>query len=308
MSLAPTPSMALAPTPSMALAPTANGCPGPPSVALAPSPEAKKWIESEPLTGELNMDKANFGKFLGKGGSSLRKYVTGKSSFKVKEAYARDKTSNDEKTAPIDLGPVFVNVSLDDSGENITFKITIRNANEDLTKYLGIVKANLLKHSSNCSIVKSKEDTFTHKMVFSAGMGHEGCIGKFIGGGGKNIRSLCEKLKGALNVSFVYVTMVPAAGADMKKKPWGNQVLSIDTPVECNFAVNVFVCANLPRDADFRSIMSSVVPMISGAIESANPRPSKEVETVSASEFMPGWSDFRPESPAYTPGSPDAGW
>ena len=268
----------------------------------------KKWIDTEPLTGELNMDKGDFGKLLGKGGQSLKKFVTGKSAFQIKEAYGRDKTSDDGKTNPAELGKIFVNVKLDDSGEKITFSITIRNGKEDLTKYLSIAKSNLFKHASTCAVKKAREDTFTHKMVFSAGMSHEGCIGKFIGGGGKNIRTLGDNLKSALNVPFVYVTMIAANENEMKKKPWGHKVVSIDTPDDCNTEVHVLVCANLPRDAQFRDIMGKVVPLVSDAIASANPRPSRDVETVSASDFVSGWSDYRPQSPEYCPGTPDEGW
>ena len=284
---------------------------------VAPVTE-KKWIDTEPLAGELNMDKDNFGKFLGKGGQSLKKFVTGKSAFQIKEAYGRDKASDDGKTNPAELGPVFVNVKLDDSGEKIAFSISIRNEKEDLTKYLSIAKSNLFKHAANCAVKKAREDTFTHKMVFSAGMSHSGCIGKFIGSSGKNIRQLGEDLKSALNVPFVFVSMIEANENEMKKKPWGNKVLSIETPDDCNTEVHVLVCANLPRDAQFRDIMGKVVPLVSESVAAANPRPSRDVETVSASEFVPGWTEFvpgsftetgyRPPSPGYSPGTPDAGW
>ena len=235
------------------------------------------------------MDKSDFGKLLGKGGCSCY----GKSAFQIKEAYGKNKASDDGKTDPAELGPVFVNVKLDDSGEKIAFSISIRNGKEDLTKFLNIAKSNLFKHAANCAVKKAREDTFTHKMVFSAGMSHEGCIGKFIGGGGKNIRMLGDNLKSALNVPFVYVTMVAANENEMKKKPWGHKVVSIDTPDDCNTEVHVLVCANLPRDAQFRDIMGKVVPLVSDAIASANPRPSRDVETVSASDFVSGWSDYR---------------
>ena len=270
-------------------------------------PSEKKWIDTVPLTGELNMDKGDFGKLLGKGGQSLKKFVTGKSAFQIKEAYGRDKASDDGKTNPAELGPVFVNVKLDDSGEKIAFSISIRNEKEDLTKYLSIAKSNLFKHSSNCAVKKAREDTFTHKIVFSAGMSHEGCIGKFIGASGKNIRQLSEDLKSALNVPFVFVSMIPASENEMKKKPWGNKVLSIETPDDCNTEVHVLVCANLPKDAQFRDIMTKVVPLVSDSVASANPRPSRDVETVSANDFVPSWND-RPSSPSYSPRSPDAGW
>ena len=83
----------------------------------------------------------------------------------------------------------------------------------------------------------------------------------------------------------------------MKKKPWGHKVVSIDTPDDCNTEVHVLVCANLPRDAQFRDIMGKVVPLVSDAVSSANPRPSGDIETVSASDFVSGWSDHRPQSP-----------
>ena len=289
----------------MSLAPV-QSCGAAPSMVAPPS--EKKWIDTEPLTGELNMDKSDFGKLLGKGGQSLKKYVTGKSAFQIKEAYGRDKTSDDGKTNPVELGPVFVNVKLDDSGEKIAFSISIRNEKEDLTKYLGIANSNLFKHSSNCAVKKAREDTFTHKLVFSAGMSHAGCIGKFIGQGGKNIRQLAENLKSALNVPFVFVSMIEANENEMKKKPWFNKILSIETPGDCNTEVHVLVCANLPRDAQFRDIMGMVVPLVSESVASANPHPSRDVETVSASDFVPGWTEFRPQSPGYSPGTPDAGW
>lgn len=282
------------------------------SAGVAPSMVApvteKTWIDTEPLTGELNMDKADFGKLLGKGGQSLKKYVSGKSAFQILDAYTRDKTPDDGKTPRAELARPFVNVRLDNSGEKITFSISIRSDKEDLTKYLSIVKANLFKHAANCAVKKAREDTFTHKMVFSAGMSHAGCIGKFVGQGGKNIRQFGENLKSALNVPFVYVTMIEANENEMKKKPWGNKVLSIETPEDCNTEVHVLVCANLPRDTQFRDIMGKVVPLVSDAIASANPRPSRDVETVSANDFVSGWGEYRPQSPEYCPGTPDEGW
>jgi len=281
-----------------------------PSAAPAPSmvsANEKKWIDTPPITGDLDIAKDDLGKLLGKGGQALKKFVTGKSAFKVKEAYARDKTADGVKTSPADLGPVFVNVKLDDSGEKISYSISIRNGKEDLSKYLGIVKTNLIRHASACCAVRPREDTFSHKIIFSTKVYHEGSIGKFIGSSGKNIRALASKLKDALGVPFVYVTMIPKGDDPEKKRPWENQIVAIPPGEECNFDVRIFVCANLPRDTVFADTIKNILPLITKSV-SPSAGGSGGVETVSASDFIDGWSNFRPESPSYVPGTPDEGW
>ena len=71
-------------------------------------------------------------------------------------------------------------------------------------------------------------DRFTHKIVFVAEINHEGQIGKFIGQGGKNIKSLTSQVNEALGTKNSRISMVPS-NEEMKRPPWKNKFIRLKT-------------------------------------------------------------------------------
>ena len=102
--------------------------------------------------------------------------------------------------------------------------------------------------------------------------------------------------------------MIEANENEMKKKPWGHKVVSIDTPDDCNTEVHVLVCANLLGMRNFVTSWARLCPWFLMLLLSANPRPSRDVETVSASDSSQDGVTVIAQSPEYCPGTPDEGW
>ena len=276
------------------------------------------------FSGVLDLDPANLGLFFGRNGESLRKYVTGKSFHAIKKIYGedfaealkkvdgnRDDKSLRFKTDPEDLGRILVKVNFPskeelEGADTVAYTVEILCDKEDLNteKYHEIVKKNMETHAKNCSVKKAPEDKFSHKMIFTANIDHEGLIGRFIGAGGKNIRALSEEVKSALGVSFVRINMVPAS-EPLSRGPWKGKFIRLETQSD-GFSVNIIVAANLPdgRNADYKKTMKAIVPIINASVQ----RLEEDLTTggnseISASEFLDSLSgeDYRPSSPCYDP-------
>ena len=300
-----------------------------PSVAPVMAPAVAPAMEPKTLTGTLAVSNEFLGRFIGKGGSNLKKYVTGKSAFQVSKEYAKNFQKDSElltarnvidetsktMTVPSELGSILVHVKMDKGDENLTYKISIINKNQDLSKYIGIVKNNLVKHAEMFSKEKLPEDKFSHKIVFATSIEYEGLIGKFIGGGGKNIKVLISQVKKAFNIPFCYITM--KTQEDMTRKPWGNKVVRLSSS-KSSIDVNVIVSMNLPRDSVFGDVLKKLTPIISESVEKLSGPRQNKVSEILASDFLAStsWADasdcYDPSggsdgatSPTYTPSS---GW
>jgi len=301
-------------------------------VAPVVAPAVAPAVAPKTLTGTLAVSNEFLGRFIGKGGSNLKKYVTGKSAFQVSKEYEKNFQKDSElltarnvidetsktMTVPSELGSILVLVKMDKGEENLTFEITLINKNEDLSKYLGIVKNNLVKHAANFSKEKLPEDKFSHKIVFATSIENEGLIGKFVGAGGKNIKVLSSKVKKAFDLPFCFIVM--KTQEDMARKSWENKVIRLPSPASSKVEVNVIVSMNLPRDSLFGDVLKKLTPIILESVEklSTPPPPQNKVSEISASDFLKttDWADasdcYDPndsndggESPTYTPSS---GW
>ena len=262
-------------------------------------------ITSKTLEGILPIDKADMGKFLGKGAASLKKYVTGKSAWKIREMYEKDYTSESSLTKPSELGSILVKVTLPsredlETMEEVTFSLTLLNGKEDLSKYLSIAKANLDKHANNCSVKKEPEDMFSHKIVFVASIAHEGLIGKFVGSRGKNIRELSKRINATLDTRYVHISMKPSS-EPMTREPWNGKFINFKVHDDNTFEVNIIVGVNLPggRNADYRTTMCALTPIINEAVlglERSRQGPTSS--EIAADEFL---GTCMPSSPRYVP-------
>ena len=88
-----------------------------------------------------NFDKEHMGALIGKGGLSLKKFVTGKSAYQIKEAYANDYSNEYWKSiSPEDLGPILVKVKVEEVDGNMEFTLSIHNDKVNLDVYQHIVK------------------------------------------------------------------------------------------------------------------------------------------------------------------------
>jgi hypothetical protein len=294
-----------------------------PSVAPVMEPAVAPVMEPKTLTGTLAVSNEFLGRFIGKGGINLKKYVTGKSAFQVSKEYEKNFQKDSElltarnvidetsktMTVPSELGSILVHVKMDKGEENLTYKISLINNNEDLSKYLGIVKNNLVKHAENFSKEKLPEDKFSHKIVFATSIEYEGIIGKFIGGGGKNIKMLSSKVKKVFDLPFCFIAM--KIQEDMARKSWENKVIRLPS-ASSKIEVHVIVSMNLPRDSLFGDVLKKLTPIISESVKklSAPPPHQNKVSEISASDFLAvtDWGDnsdcYDPndgESPTYTP-------
>ena len=292
-----------------------------PSVAPAVAPDVVAPVvapdvvapAARELKGELSPEiLSNLGLFIGKGGSSLKKYVTGKSSYQISKAYEQDFNPDwtCHSTPPSELGPIMVRVVIDDKvspGEKGNFTITIRNDKEDLSEYLSIVKGNLDKHADNFSKKKPREDTYSQKIVFVTNLENEGLIGKFVGSKGKNIRALSENICSTMGVENCFITIDPE-GPKMVRGPWKNKVIRIESSKDFTCSVNIVVSLNLPggRNADYNSSLRMLTPLISESVDNLAAKSYSNNE-VSANNFMDNWTapESTPASPRY---SNEEGW
>ena len=266
-----------------------------------------------PFEGVINLSPSCMGKFFGPKGESFRKYVTGKSAFAVKRAYKEDYEKAlqavdgnlDDKsvrylTPTEELGSILISIKFPPKEElqnssNVSYTAQIINDKENLSKYMPIVQANLDKHAENCVVVKDPLDRFTHKIVFVAEINHEGQIGKFIGQGGKNIKSLTSQVNEALGTKNSRISMVPS-NEEMKRPPWKNKFIRLKTDPDNHFEVHIIISANIPggRQADYRKTMCSLTPIISQSVLKL--QKVNESAEVLASEFL---DDFCSGSPRY---------
>ena len=285
------------------------------STSPPPSKSPRSGAEIQPFEGFIDLSPSSMGKFFGRGGEAFRKYVTGKSAFAVKRAYQgeyekllKEVDGNlDDKsirylTPPEDLGPILISIKfppsgdLDENASQIPYTSLIINDKENLSKFMPIVKNNLDKHAANCTVKKNPLDSFSHKIVFVAEIDHEGQIGKFIGQGGKNIKHLTNQVIDALGTSSVRISMVPS-NEEMKRSPWLNKYVRLNTDPNNNFEVYIIVSANIPggRNADYKKTMCALTPIISQSVLKL--QKIKESSEVLASEFL---NDFAPYPPGCT--------
>jgi hypothetical protein len=312
MSLSPTPTVAPVMAQVPVDTPVAQVPVGTPETPTSHPKKSTPKFSSSPISGTLTVPNENMGKFLGKGGALLKKYVTNKSAFQVTKAYEKDFVKESGKSVPSELGFILVQVELEKGEDNLTFKIVLHNDKENLSKYVKIVKNNLVRHAENFSKEKLPEDKFSHKIVFATSIEYEGLIGKFIGGGGKNIKVLSSQVKKAFNLPFCYISM--KTQEDMARKPWGNKVIRLSTSPSAKIEVHVIVSMNLPRDSVFGDVLKKLTPIISESVEKLSGPRQNKVSEILASDFLAStsWADaadcYDPndgaESPTYTPEPP----
>lgn len=236
-----------------------------------------------------NFDKEHMGALIGKGGVSLKKFVTGKSAYQIKEAYAKDYSNYSEnKTPPEDLGPVLVKVKVEEVDEQMEFTLSIHNDKENLDVHQPIVKNNLFIHARNCSKKNSK---FRNHIVFSTNISHEGIIGKFIGNKGKNIKMLSEKVKQSLGVKFLSIRMTPENEVE-KVRPHKNKVVRIKAEPENTFGVQIIISVNLPEELfnDYTTMMRKITPIINDSVMNLKEDKFKgEDDEIMADAFLGEW-------------------
>ena len=280
------------------------------TASISPTKPKSPSDPVEPFEGVIDMSPKSMGKFFGRGGEAFRKYVTGKSAFAVKRAYKEDyekKIKDTEEnhnetslTPPDDLGSILISIKfppageLDEHSSQIPYTAQIINEKEDLSVFMSIVKSNLEKHAENCVVKKDPLDNFTHKIVFVAEIDHEGQIGKFIGQGGKNIKHTTNCVIDALGTSQVRISMVPSNSVEMKRPPWKNRYIRLDTDPNNNLEVYIIVAANVPggREADYKKTMCSLTPIISQSVLKL--QKVNESSEVMASEFLNGMGVYPP--------------
>ena len=277
------------PAPSMA-EPTIPETKG--SMVTAPGAPKKAKIPSNAVTGTLNVPNDEIGKFIGNNGNSLKKYVTGKSQFRIREDYEIDfdkKSGKDSGMAvPSELGFIHVNVKLNKGEEGfVSYKITLHNNKENLSKYVGLVEKNLIKHSENFSKEKLPEDKFSHKFVFSTMIPNSSFIGKFFGKRGNNVKILSDEIKSELNVKFCYITM-KESHEEMGREP--RDYFVIDTSISEGIDVNIIVSMNLPKNPDkpvFEDALKKLSPIMKEAVHKLIPRKPRKI---SINDFL-SWAD-----------------
>ena len=189
--------------------------------------------------------------------------------------------------------------TIDENASQIPYTAQIINDKENLSKFMNIVKTNIDKHAANCTVKKDPNDRFTHKIVFVAEIDHEGQIGKFIGNRGKNIKHLTNQVIDSLGTSKVNITMVPS-NTEMKRPPWMNKYIRLDTNPDNHFEVHIIVSANIPggHHADYKKTLCALTPIISQSV--LNLQKVKESSTeIMASEFLDNIA------PQYLPGCTD---
>ena len=236
-----------------------------------------------------NFDKEHMGALIGKGGVSLKKFVTGKSAYQIKEAYAKDYSDDSEnKTSPEDLGPILVKVKVEEVDGQMEFTLSIHNDKENLDVYQPIVRDNLFTHAKNCSVKKNTK--FRNHIVFSTNISHEGIIGKFVGSKGKNIKMLSEKVKQSLGVKFLSIKMVPLNEVE-KVRPLKNKVVRIKTNPENTFEVQIIVSVNLPKELfeDYTTTMKKITPIINESVKKLDEDTFKGEDEIMADAFLGEW-------------------
>jgi len=289
------------------------------SVATTSNPRSpRSGTEVQPFEGIIKLSPKSMGRFFGPKGESFRKYVTGKSAFAVKRAYTEfyenavkevDGNLDDKSvrylTPPEDLGSILISIKFPPAGEinenasQIPYTTQIINDKENLSKFMNIVKNNIDKHAANCTVKKDPNDRFTHKIVFVAEIDHEGQIGKFIGNRGKNIKHLTNQVIDSLGTSKVNISIVPS-NTEIKRPPWKNKYIRLDTNPDNHFEVHIIVSANIPggHHADYKKTMCALTPIISQSV--INLQKVKESSSeIMASEFLDNIS------PQYLPGCTD---
>ena len=248
------------------------------TVSSAPCPMVSQGLME-------NFDKEHMGVFIGKGGIALKKFVTGKSAFQIKEAYEKD--FDGSSTPPGDLGPILIKVKVEEVDGEMEFTISIHNDKENLDVYQPIVKDNLFRHARNCS--REKKNNFRNNIVFTAEISHEGMIGKFVGSKGKNIKMLSEKVKQALGVKYLSIKIIPENEAE-KVRTLKNKTIRINTNPNNNFQVQIIVSVNLPEELfkDYTGMMRKLAPLINDAVMKLDEDVHEENE-IMADIFLGNW-------------------
>ena len=138
--------------------------------------EEKKKSEQITKTVPLSMSKDDIGRFIGKGGSGLKKFVLQATQKKFKD----NPNSN-----------VFCNIENDETQDPSVLAV-LKAPNEEVMDQL--VK-NVYMHEKKCLEKKKKQENrrFNTKYVFKVSM-EEHMIPKFIGRGGSNINGLRDKI------------------------------------------------------------------------------------------------------------------
>lgn len=207
--------------------------------------EGKKKSEQITKTVPLSMSKDDIGRFIGKGGSGLKKFVLQATQKKFKD----NPNSN-----------VFCNIENDETSVLAVLKASNEEVMDQLVK-------NVYMHEKKCLEKKKKQENrrFNTKYVFKVSM-EEHMIPKFIGRGGSNINGLRDKI---LNCDQDHtndlINVNICQDKKIRMKFLHFEHLNMDK--ECDEKVLITVEMNTPNR---ESSLSTVRDLVKQAVENVN--------------------------------------
>ena len=267
------------------------------------------------IYGTLSFNVKDTGRFIG----GLNKHVRGKTARQVFREYSQkyDRASEEEQkkmVPPKELGHIAVRVNvIRDEDDDISHESWLENEKVSLDAFNGILEKNIQTHMAQFSRPTPVEDRFTHKFAWSAHLYHQGMIGKFLGGGGKNVKRIADEISAATGLPACYINIRDASEEHQAKRPFKNRFVRIDCGGDCPFEAIITVSVNLKNGEDPDMIMGKITRVMVPAVKNLGVpnRSPAEPEYVSADIFL-GGLDFGPgtptqvgyESPRYSPSSP----
>ena len=267
------------------------------------------------ITSALSFDKKDVGRFIG----GLNKHVRGKTARQVGKAYADKfaKVSEEERkkmVPPRDLGFVGVKVNVSDDHDLVQLEAWLTNEKVDLSEFNPILEKNIATHSQQFSRPTPVEDRFTHKFGFAAWLYHQGMIGKFLGGGGKNVKKIADEIVAATGLSSCFINIRDASEAHQAKCPFKNRFVQIrQDGDDCSFEAVITISVNLRNGENPDEIMAKITRVLVSKIKKLGEKPrSSGPEIIDAAAFLDsldmeeagGQNDWDSNSPRYSPSSP----
>ncbi len=262
------------------------------------------------IQGVLTFNEKDTGRFIG----GLNKHVRGKTARQVFREYSKkfDRASEEDQkkmVSPKEIGHIAVRVNVNREDGEVSHESWLENEKVSLEEFNGILEKNIQTHASQFSRPTPVEDRFTHKFAAVAALYHQGMIGKFLGGGGKNVKRIADDIAAATGLPSCFINIRDASEEHDAKRPFKNRFVRIECDGDCPFEAIITVSVNLKNGENPEEIMGKITRVLVPAVKSlgAPTRTRNEPEFISADAFL-GGLDFGPsaggDSPCYTPPSP----
>ena len=248
------------------------------------------------FSGFLDFDGKDIGRFI----SGLNKHVRGKTARQVFQGYSQKfvDASEEERSnmvCPKDIGHITVRVHVEQCpSRKVSYCAWLSNEKVELSEFQEILKKNITTHAFQFSRPTPVEDRFTHKFAWTAGLSHEGLIGKFVGSGAKNVKQLSSDISAALNVPSCYVSINPANDERTGKKPYKNRFVSVDaaipTVIRGDFEVIITISVNSrgPEKQDIEQLVGLLTRILVSKLNTLGERKvhRDEPEVVDVSTYL----------------------